>query len=242
MYQELIGTAVSIAPEQLRWNQEERCIRGKYEGIEFIVPTEELSLQDMRWNRYNFPGDIKIILKNGLTGIVKAYENGKLIISRKAWQFKQYNELNEEEVYIGTIYSVTPDSVYVMVNDLQVRVHAVECSRSRMNNMLNYFEKDRNIKLKIIGKAENFPYWISGSRKQAYPSITDSEHEFKSGDEIFVMVTERLNKQGTRVEVTPNIPGILDGPEWKLNTFYPGLRVKARVKRTLPNGIKLSIE
>ncbi|MGN1327000.1 MAG: S1 RNA-binding domain-containing protein [Clostridia bacterium] len=241
MCEELIGATVSIAPEELQWFQEERCIRGRYKGLEFIVPTEELALQVLRWDRYEIPGDIKNVLKNGLTGIVKSYENKQLVISRKEWQHQQYSNLRDDEIYWGKIYSITPDSLYVNVNGLQVRVHATECSRSRMNNLFNYFEKGKEIKVKIIEKDEDFPYWISGSRKQAYPDINESKHEFKAGEWIIVTVTEHLDEESVRVEVTPNIPGIMDVPLRRTEKFYPGRRIRARVKKIVPKGIRLSL-
>lgn len=241
MYQKLIGTTVSIDAQGLRWNQAERCIRGKYEGFEFVVPTEELSLQNLRWNRNNFPDEIKTVLKNGFTGIVKSYTKGQLIISRKEWQYQQYNKLKKGKIYDTVIDSVTSDALYMEVNGLRVRVYLTECSRTRMNTLLNYFENGQAIKIKITSKDEGFPYRIAGSRKMAYPDITESKHQFKPGDRIYVMVAERLNEDGIRVEVTPNIPGILNAEPEIINGLYRGQRIKAFVRKSLPNGLKLSL-
>lgn len=232
---------IFVKPEDFIWDSVQREIRGKINGINFFVPTSELCLQSLRWDKTDFPREIQRVVENGFDGVVQTSKNGELIVSIREWQSRAFEQIEEGMIYQGSIMSVAPDAIFVDVNTLSVRVYATECSRARMNNVQHFFKPGDKVKVKIVKKDKDFPFHISGSRKEAYPSIAETTHNYEVGQYIYVKTCERLNNDGYWVEVTPSIPGILNGPEELLDLIHRGERIKVRIIKVDELGIKCKI-
>ena len=95
-----------------------------------------------------------------------------------------------------------------------------------MDDLRDFFEVGKNVKVKILSKEEDN---IVGSRKEAYPSIEQDAKRFYLGREIYVTTTERLNSDGYRVEITPNIPGIVNANKEVIDLIQRNQRLKVKI-------------
>ena len=231
---------IFVKPGDCIWDESHREIRGKINGKDFFVPTSELTLQNFRWGR-DVPRGIKRVAKEGFEGVLQEPQDGKLVVSIKERHSMGYNRIKEGETYQGKIIDVKNDALYVEVDTVIVRVYITDCSRSRMNDLRDFFRIGNILKVKILHKDKSFPFRISGSRKEAYPEISEMYHHYEIDREVFVRACERLNFDGYRVELTPNIPGILNGPEELLDKIQRGQRIKVKITKIEPLGIKCKV-
>lgn len=235
------GDVVWVKPETITWNPTNRTLEGKVKGQKVVVPTCQLALQDLRWDKTDFPKEIEEAVAEGFSAIVRKVEDDQITVSRREFQERNFKELKEGEIYQGRILFVTPYSVFVKVRGLRVRVYITDCTRARMTDLRDYYKPGEKMKVKILEKEQEFPYRIAGSRKDAYPNIEQTEKQYSRGDYIYVRVCERLNDDGYRVEVTPNIPGILNGEKEQLDRLIRGKKIKAKIIDVSKLGIKCRV-
>lgn len=235
------GDVINVGPEKVTWNPSTRTLEGEIKGKKIIVPTGQLALQDIKWNRIDFQKAVELATKSGFTAIVRRVEDDKITASIREWQERRYEFLQEGEVYQSRVIYVTPYSLHVYVKGIRVRVYVTDCTRTRMSNLCEFFKEGEKMKVKILKKQQEFPYHIDGSRKEVYPTLKEAHKEYKVGSQIYVMICERLNDDGYRVEVTPNIPGILNGIKEELDKLKRGSRIRAEIIEIDKLGIKCRV-
>lgn len=236
-----IGDVVRVEPETIIWDQTTRTLRGEAEGKKILVPTCQLALQDLKWNKTDFPEEIEETIKEGFNAIVRRIDHEQIIASRREWQERQYNKLKEGEIYQGKIVRVTPYSVFVKVNGLRIRVYVTDCSRARINDLRDFFKPGGRMRVKILQKHKCFPYHISGSRKEAYHSFEEVSQHYDRWKYIYAKICERLNDEGYWIEITPNVTGLLNGPKEQLDRLEKGQKVKAQIIEIYKLGIKCRV-
>lgn len=232
------GDVVDVSPETISWNPTTKTIEGKVKGKKIIVPKNMIALQDIGWDKTNFPKEIEEIIEHGFTGIVRRVDGERITVSRREWQERQYNKIQEGGIYRSKIIRVTSYAVFVRVKGLMTSIYVTDCSRARMNDLRNFFKVGQNIKVRVQYKQRQYPYQIFGSIKEAYSNIYKKRDEYEIGDYIYVRLCERLNDDGYWIEVTPNIPGILNGEKERLDRLNRGDRLKVQIIEISTLGIK----
>lgn len=234
-----IGDVIQVKPESFSWNSAEKTINGQIGNVIFSVPKSELSMQEIDWSNLSAYCWIHEIIVKGFKAVVKEVTpNGERILSIKEWQKLFYNTIYEGRAFRGKIIAVTRRRLLVDVETLIVAIWATDCSRSRMNNLQNFFKCSESVRLVITRKDNDFPYHVNGSRKDAYVSLSDNIGFYRVGKWIDVMATERLNEDGYRVEVTPGIPGLINGPKELLDKIPQGKRLRAKILYVGSLGLK----
>ena len=235
------GDVINVGPEKVTWDPSTRTLEGEVKGKKIIVPTGQLALQDLKWNRTGFPKEVELATKSGFTAIVRRVEEDKTTASIREWQERRYESLKEGEVYLSKVAYVTPYSLHVYVRGVRARIYVTDCSRARVKNLCDFFKEGQKIKVKILNKQQEFPYHIDVSRKEVYPTLKEAYKEYKVGSQIYVRICERLNDDGYWIEVTPNIPGILNGSKEELDKLKRGSRIRAEIIEIDKLGIKCRV-
>ena len=151
---------------------------------------------------------------------------------------KTFDDIQVGEIYEGEIVAITQHEMVVDINTFKVKVYVTDCTRSRMDDLREFFEAGKKVKVKILSKEKDN---IKGSRKEAYPDIWEAGKNFFVGREIFVKTTERLNDDGYRVEITPNIPGIVNARKEVIDLIHRNQRLKVKIIKISEQGIVCKI-
>ena len=235
-----VGQEVFIRPGSFTWNPNIKMIRGLIAQEPFIIRATQLEFQNFHFDdEKTIPLEIQRAMQNGFHAIVRKYSGNKVVLSRREWQAKMYNQIEINQVYNAKIIEVKPTILFVEVQGLKVGIYITECSRTRMNNLENYFKVGNKTKVKITRKGKEFPFQISGSRKLAYSTINTTSHHYQLGEIVDATIAEPLDDEGCRIEITPAIPGILNGQG--VSTLTRGQRVKGQIYEIRDKGLKCEL-
>ena len=236
-----IGDVVFVLalPGKIWWDKEERAIKGKFdENTNFIVRENQLAMQDLQWNLYDMPEKIEEMLKKGFFATVRSISEGLVVLSHRAWQSDNYERLRVGQTLSTKIIKVDERYLTCEFHSFRIRVYVTEVTRTRMNNLKNFFNVGEYKRVKIIKKQYGFPYRIDGSCKQAWPQIEKVVNSYRIGEAIKVRVCERMNNNGVWIEITPAITGILNAPSWILDGLERGKYIDAEIEEVGILGIK----
>jgi small subunit ribosomal protein S1 len=209
-------------------------------GIDALIPFREMTRECKARIREYVGQTISVLVKELRTG----RGHSEVILSQKdlaARERQQQREkvlagVNEGDVVIGTVKTVTGFGAFVDIGGMDALLHVSDMAWYRVEKPADVLNIGDKIKVKVLKvDAENAK--ISVGLKQLFPHPWDSvETRFKTGEVVSAKVTS-VTKFGLFVELEPGVEGLVHLSEisWKgtpteaPKQFKPGQEVRVKV-------------
>ncbi|HZQ24884.1 MAG TPA: 30S ribosomal protein S1 [Terriglobales bacterium] len=139
----------------------------------------------------------------------------------------RYSEINEGDVIVGTVRSLTDYGAFVDVGGIDALLHVSDISWSRVNKPEDVLALGQQVEVKVL-KIDPAKRRVSVGMKQLLPHPWDSASgKYKTGERVRGTIT-RVTDFGAFVEVEPGIEGLIHVSEmsWVKKVRKPSDLVK----------------
>jgi len=210
-------------------------------GLYGIIPEEEITIYDFTYPESSIiPHQISSLIGKRIRAIILGIrKDGNYLLSRKRSMLQAWETLHTDEIVNARIINVVPYGIFVdLGNGINSLVPICNCSYARYRNLLNWFKPGDYTPVKITSKDDD-KYFITVSRKDAFPNLNNSPYAVVEGEILTVKISGKMEGLvgGYFCEYTPGIIGIIN----TYNKYKEGDIVKGFVKRITPKGLKLTL-
>ena len=228
---ELDTPVVGIA---LRFDSKSREIIVDLGDFTGIIPENEVCIGDFTYSRFSdIPYQISSVIGKKVRALVKGIsDDGTILLSRKASMLEAWDNLEEVTILQAKITSIASFGIFIDIgNGITSYINKRDCSVTRYYDINKWFEIGDNTLIRIIEK-NPVTFRISCSRKDAYPTVSESK-TVNVGDFLAAKVGKSpFLEGGYYCEITPAITGIVDTQK----EFEEGAMIPVKVKSLRKNG------